>query len=327
MTIKNIVKIIKEANANFVLLLCHHNADPDALCSAYVLQGLVKRLTPTAIVEVGTSQGISKLAKRILNHTPITVNTKPNVESAEVIILVDTNTVQQLGDLADRVAKSTAPLIVVDHHAPHPETQQKATLLVTREDVSSTCELVYDFFRQTNTKLGLNEAEALFLGIAFDTRHFVLASCSTFKVVVKLCQAGVNPQEMLTLLSLPMDSSERTARIKACQRAELAKVDQWIIALSHVSAYQASAARALVDLGVHAAAVAGQKNEEVEVSLRCSRDFQKATGIHLGKDIAQPLGEYLRGMGGGHAMAAGANGKGDIEDGLKRCLQLFKDKL
>jgi nanoRNase/pAp phosphatase (c-di-AMP/oligoRNAs hydrolase) len=124
-----------------------------------------------------------------------------------------------------------------------------------------------------------------------------------------------------------MDSSERIARLKACRRAKLVEIGDWIIALSHVSAYQASAARALIDLGAHASAVAGQRNGTIEVSLRCTREFHKETGVHLGRDIATPLGEYLKGMGGGHATAAGANGKGDMGNGLKRCLGLFKEKL
>jgi nanoRNase/pAp phosphatase (c-di-AMP/oligoRNAs hydrolase) len=47
----------------------------------------------------------------------------------------------------------------------------------------------------------------------------------------------------------------------------------------------------------------------------------------LGRDIAKPLGELLQGMGGGHAAAAGVNGVGDIETGLKYCLRLFKERL
>ena len=124
-----------------------------------------------------------------------------------------------------------------------------------------------------------------------------------------------------------MDFSERVASMKACRRAKLLKIGNWIIALSYVSAYQASAARALVDLGAHMAAVAGQKNEKIEISLRCTREFSQQTGIHLGRDIAKPLGEYLKGMGGGHATAAGVNGTGDVETGLKRCLRLLKEKL
>jgi nanoRNase/pAp phosphatase (c-di-AMP/oligoRNAs hydrolase) len=75
------------------------------------------------------------------------------------------------------------------------------------------------------------------------------------------------------------------------------------------------------------AAVAGQKNDSIEISLRCTREFSLKTGIHLGRDIAKPLGEYLKGMGGGHAMAAGVNGTGTIESGLKRCLRLLKENL
>lgn len=327
MTIANIAKLLKERQATFVLLLCHQNADPDALCSAYAFQGLLKRIAPNVIVEIGTGQGISKLSKHVLEHTPITVNTKPNIESADIIILLDTNTIEQLGELAETVSRSTAPIVVVDHHAAHPETLQKATIAIIEDQVSSNSEVVYNFFRQTKTKPNLNEAEALFLGIAFDTRHFVLGNASTFKTIVELCKAGVNPQEKLSLLSLPMDMSERIARIKACRRAKLIKTKEWLIALTQVSAYEASAARALIDLGAHAAAVAGQKSDNVEISLRCTRDFTKKTGIHLGVDIAQPLGEYLQGMGGGHAAAAGANGIGKAEATLLHCKKLFKEKL
>jgi nanoRNase/pAp phosphatase (c-di-AMP/oligoRNAs hydrolase) len=73
------------------------------------------------------------------------------------------------------------------------------------------------------------------------------------------------------------------------------------------------------------AAVAGEKEGAVEISLRCTREFNQKTGIHLGRDIAKPLGEALQGMGGGHAMAAGVNGKGDAKTALKRCLRLIKE--
>jgi len=124
-----------------------------------------------------------------------------------------------------------------------------------------------------------------------------------------------------------MDFSERVARLKASRRTRLFRVGDWLIALSHVSAYQASAARALVELGAHVAAVAGEKNGSLEISLRSSLEFFKKTNVHLGKDVAKQLGEYLHGMGGGHATAAGVNGQGDVEIGLKRCLWLLKDRL
>jgi phosphoesterase RecJ-like protein len=322
-----IAQIVDEVNAKRIVLLCHHNADPDAICSAYAMASLIKKCKPQVSVEIGAAQGISRLSKHILKYLPINVEAQPNVEEADVIMLLDTNTIQQLNNLADKVKASKAPIIVIDHHVAHPETEKMAKLCITDENVSSTCEIVYNFYKQLNVKVEENEAKALFLGIAFDTRHFVLANSSTLKAIAELIDVGVNAQEALAILSLPMDFSERVARLKACKRAKLFKIGDWIIALSHVSAFQASAARAIIDLGAHVAVVAGQKNESLEISLRCTKEFHEKTGIHLGRDIAKPLGEYLKGMGGGHSTAAGVNGFGELEAGLKRCLKLLKEKI
>jgi nanoRNase/pAp phosphatase (c-di-AMP/oligoRNAs hydrolase) len=271
MPFAEITKVLDEANVNLAVLLCHHNADPDAICSAYGFASLLKHLRPSFEVEIGAAQGISRLSRHLLKYLPIQVKAQPNVEKADVIVLLDTNTIQQLGDLAEKVKNSKAPIIVIDHHAAHPETEQIARLCITNEEASSTCEIVYNFFKELNIKANENEAKALFLGIAFDTRHFILANSSTLKTVAELIDVGVNAQEALSMLSLPMDFSERVARLKTCRRAKFFKTAEWIVAISHVSAYQASAARALVDLGAHVAAVAGQKNDNIEISTRIPR--------------------------------------------------------
>jgi nanoRNase/pAp phosphatase (c-di-AMP/oligoRNAs hydrolase) len=105
------------------------------------------------------------------------------------------------------------------------------------------------------------------------------------------------------------------------------KINDWIAAFSHVSAYQASAARALIMLGAHVAVVAGQRGDTIQISLRADHDFYEESKVHLGRDIAKPLGDYLQGMGGGHSTSAGANGKGDVEASLKRCVRLLREKL
>lgn len=327
MSFTEITKLLETIDAKSVVLLCHHNADPDAICSAYALASLLRQSRPTTEVEIGAAQGISRLSKHLLRHLQIEVKLQPNIEKANAVILLDTNTIQQLDNLAEKVKNAKVPIIVIDHHAAHPETQQLAKICITNEESSSTCEIIYDFYKQTSIKLGEKEAKTLFLGIAFDTRHFVLANSNTLKNIAGLIDAGVNAQQTLSMLALPMDFSERVARLKASRRTKLFKIDKWIIALSHVSAYQASAARALIELGAHVAAVAGEKNQTLEISLRSSLEFYNQTGVHLGKDIAKPLGEYLHGMGGGHATAAGVNGAGDLEIGLKRCFLLVKERL
>lgn len=327
MQIREITALIDKRDAKHVLLLCHHNADPDAVCSAFAFSQLLKRLRPKLKIEIAAAQGPSRLSKFMLKSLPMTLTVHPNIEEADVIVLLDTNTVQQLDEWGEQVKASKASIVVIDHHASHPETERLATLNVADERASSTCEIIYRLFKEAEVELTPIEAKALFIGIAFDTRHFILANSDTLKTLAYLTEAGVKAEEALSLLSLPMDPSERIARLKAGRRVKLLRINNWLVAFSHVSAYQASAARALVALGAHVAIVAGQQDERIQVSMRASREFHEKAGVHLGRDIAKPLGEYLNGMGGGHAVSAGANGIGDLEATLKRCLRLLKGRL
>jgi nanoRNase/pAp phosphatase (c-di-AMP/oligoRNAs hydrolase) len=323
---QEIIALISKLNAKLAVLLCHHNADPDAIGAAFALKGLLKHLKPNLETEIAAASGISRLSKYISNSLPIEIVDKPRIETADLIILIDTNTIQQLDEWKERIKFGT-PLIVIDHHANHPETKRMATLSITDETASSTCEIVYRLFKEAEFEPNLDEAKALFLGIAFDTRHFIIATSGTLKVVADLVESGVNAQKTLPILSLPMENSERIARLKAANRMNYTSINNWLIAFSHVSAYQASTCRALVTLGAHVAVVAGQKQNKIQVSIRASPEFLKQTGFHLGSDLAKPLGDFLGGMGGGHSIAAGANGVGDIDECLKFCKTLLEKQL
>jgi bifunctional oligoribonuclease and PAP phosphatase NrnA len=327
MSFKEILSVLEEQKASFVSLLCHRSADADAICSAYALQGLLKRFLPDVVVEIGCPQGINKPSKTLLDNMPIMVNLKPNIESAEVIILLDMNTIEQLDEVADVIRKSKAPKIIIDHHAPSAETSKVCNVCMIDDKAAANCELIYRLYSQAGVTPNLNEATALFVGISFDTRHFALANSPTFEIVAKLVSVGIDAQPTLAKYALPIDPSERVAKLKACKRAKVVKIEGWIIALSHVSAFQAPAAKALVDIGAHMSAVAGKKNGKVELSLRSIRQFNERAGVHLGIDIATPLGEFLNGVGGGHAMAAGVSGNGEIKDALDQCLLLLKQKI
>jgi len=324
---QKLINILDQTDAAFVLLLCHRSADADAICSAYGLQCLLKRFKPDIVTEIGCPQGVNKPSKVLLENMPIIVNLKPNIESADVIVLMDLNTIDQLDEVAEIIKKSRAPRIIIDHHYPNLDTTKICKLCVIDEKAAANCEIVYRLYVQAKVKPNINEAKALFIGIAFDTRHFALASSATLQIIGKLVALGIDAQQTLATFALPIDNSERLAKLKACKRAKIIRINQWIIALSHVSAYQASGAKALIDLGAHMSAVAGLKNEKIEISLRSSRQFTEETGVNLGKDIAAPLGEWLQGVGGGHAMAAGVSGTGEINPTLKQCLALLKKKI
>jgi len=326
MQIQKITEQIDKLDAKLAVLLCHHNADPDAVGSAFAFNGLLKRLKPNLETEIAAASGPSKLSKSMISVLPITLTDEPRLEEADIVVLLDTNTIQQLDEWSTRIDPKK-PLIVIDHHASHPETEQMATISIADENASSTCEVVYRLFKQAEVVPSPDEAKALFLGLAFDTRHFIIATSETLKVVADLIDAGVNPQETLPVLSLPMEHSERIARLKAGSRMKLLKTKGWLITLSHVGAYQASAARGLLALGAHVAVVAGKNGDEIQVSFRACREFNEETKIHMGRDLATPLGEFMGGMGGGHSLSAGANGSGDLDSCLKFCEKLFKKLL
>ncbi len=325
MQIQKITSLLDELDAKLVVLLCHHNADPDAIGAAFAFQNLLKQLRPNIKTEIGAAAGPSKLSKAVIENITVELTKNPQIEKADLVVLLDTNTLQQLNEWASRI-NPNQPILLIDHHAPHPETQSISTLSVTDETASSTCEIVYRLFKQAKINPSLESAKGLFLGIAFDSRHFILASSETLKTVAEITQT-VNPQETLPILSLPMDYSERVARLKTAGRLKTVKINKWLIVFSHVSNFQASAARGLVALGAHVAVVAGQKQDGIQASFRASYDFHTKTGIHMGTDLAAPLGKFLGGMGGGHSVSAGANGSGNVKDCLKFCEKLLKQKL
>ncbi|MDH5712459.1 MAG: bifunctional oligoribonuclease/PAP phosphatase NrnA, partial [Candidatus Bathyarchaeota archaeon] len=71
MQIGKITSLIDKLDAKLVVLLCHHNADPDALCAAFAFSQLLRRLRPKLSVEIAAAQGISRLSKLLLKSLPI----------------------------------------------------------------------------------------------------------------------------------------------------------------------------------------------------------------------------------------------------------------
>jgi len=308
-----------------ILILCHQNADPDALGSAYALSQLISRKSPSKKVEVAAPEGVSRVGRQVLQHLPLSVISSPTLDNADILVLVDTNTLIQLGEFGALVRNSSKPLVLIDHHAPNQETVKLALLCIADEEASSTCEIVYGLFKEADVEPDRSVALALFLGIAYDSRHFIIAKSRTFWIAARLLDAGLVVEEALPLLTLPLETSERVARLKAAQRLQWIRLKGWIVAVSKVGSYQSSAARALLVLGADVAVVGGERKGKLKISLRATKRFFDGTGVHLGRDIALPLGRLVGGMGGGHSTAAGVNGEGSLDEALKACMHLLRE--
>ncbi|MEM2942519.1 MAG: DHH family phosphoesterase [Candidatus Bathyarchaeia archaeon] len=306
-------------------ILTHRNGDPDAICSAFALRKLLKRWNPRLSVVIGTPEGVNRISERVISKFRFTIESEPRLEDADIIFTVDMNNLEQLGPVASTVKILGKPVVVIDHHHPHPSMRGFAPLSFCDEKSPSTCEMIYELYRRFRLRPGVQESKVLLIGILYETRYLRLGTSKTFLTVADLIKLGARVEGLTSVLEVPIDISERLARLKSAQRSKIHRVGGWVVVMSSVGSHQASAARAIVMLGADLAVVGNQDREQLKLSLRSTREFYEQSGIHLGRDIAKPLGEYLNGTGGGHSLAAGVNGSGQLDLALKRCHEMLKE--
>jgi len=322
--LKRLKILLKKIKPRYAVIFCHHNSDPDAVFSANLLAKLLKKLKPGIRCEIVAVEGPSSLSKLLMVKVPVRLMEAPKLERADLLVLADTSTVEQLGEWGPKVKASSKPLILVDHHMVHPETRRFASLLLVDSEARSACEVAYRLCKEAGVKISRRDALSLMFGIIHETRGLRYASAESFKILAELAGLGVKPEEAFKAMAEPLSRSERIARIKAAGRTETHELGEWLAAVSHVGSYQASAARALLALGFDLAIVGGEDKDEVRVSLRGTPYFCEKTGIHLGRDVAVKVGSLFQGMGGGHASSAGINCKGKLEEVLAECLRTIK---
>src|SRR2546430_17423338 len=200
---------------NVIAILCHQNADPDATCSAFALQTLLKTLSAAISTKIVCPEGVSSSTKQLLENLGIATPDGILPPGMDAAILIDTNTPDQLGKIGEKILHGEIPIIVIDHHHPHPDTTKIASLMIVDESAAAAAEVVYQLFRASKTEPGMVEARALLAAIFVETKHFLLARESTFNVAAGLVKAGADPRRLSEILSTPMSRSERVARLKA----------------------------------------------------------------------------------------------------------------
>ena len=305
-----------------VLLFCHHNADPDAVCSAYSLKGLIESLGGSTSAEIVLTGGASRISRRIMKVLGIEAVEQADLREAAALVVLDTANLSQLDDLGEEMASVRTPKIFIDHHAPTDEVRKIATIFVVDEESTSTCGMVYRLFRDWGIKPTRDVAKALLIGMAYDSKHLTIGNPEMFRTVSELLEMNGPLQDVMALLTASPERPERIARLKAAQRTQIREQSGWMVAASHVSSYQASAARGLISLGADVAIVAGSVGGLIKASLRSTERFTKETGIHLGRDLAMQLGREFGGAGSGHSSAAGVNAKGRVSPFLRRAVDL-----
>ncbi len=330
-----VIRILASPNQK-KLVLVHHNADPDSIGCAAAL----KIVFPN--IDIGITGDISRVSERLLETLKVTVVYEPDLKNYNQVILVDTASASQLGPYADRLE---AP-IVLDHHAPSP-TWEKAKYYYCDETKSSCAEIIYevvrighhlgfiDFSFDSGGTLNIEDLErvglALLVGIASDTSLFRYATPFTFMTFSNLLrQTGHQMDEIFEILGDEQteDPPRKVAHLKAAQRIKFTRVgeDGCLVATSMVSSFEASAAKALINLGGDVVLVAAQRGDEVRLSARARRAVIEKYDLHMGRLMHEVATTFKCG-GGGHDGAAGLNGVGSAQVILDEAVRLITERV
>jgi nanoRNase/pAp phosphatase (c-di-AMP/oligoRNAs hydrolase) len=292
-----------------ILYLCHRNADPDAISSAFALSEAIGGT-------VGLVDGCNRVASVLIERLGIEVVDKPNPENYGFVVVVDTSTKAQLNDI------ELISYCVIDHHTTTALTENADFYL--HRNTTSTVEIVYDILKAMGAPINRHVGIGMLTGIVTDTGHFKHASEDTFSTVAKIIKAsGVEYGEVLDLMAAtPQDISMRIAILKAASRVELDRVHDMLIASSHVSSFGGSASSMLINIGADIAFVGTAKGESVRISSRAKREAVNA-GVNLGQLMEDISNEY-NGTGGGHSGAAGIDVIADMKEILNKCKERTK---
>ena len=283
-------------------VICHRHADPDAYMSAFAISRLIAKVAPSARVDVILPDGMSLLTRRLAESFKQESLLEGEGEGGDYDLLVgvDIGHTELLKDWFVKLKQSPAVKVLIDHH-PIQEGSPYDHMVVDTT-ASSASEIVARIFRDLGVEMEAQSAQALLLGIMFDSQHLLIAKESTVREVVRLLDRGARLDDARLLLRSPPDYGEVIAKLKAAKRLKLYKVAGWVVVTTTVGSFQSNVARSLVSMGADVAIVTGETGGETRGSLRANQRFWEATKLHLGTEVAASVAEA--GSGGGHPTAA-----------------------
>jgi len=126
---------------------------------------------------------------------------KKLIENADLIVMLDFNQPDRLGEAEKLVTASKAQKVIIDHHLdPH----DFAHLLISESSKCSTSELVHGLVTEMNGGDFRNTSysEALYVGIVTDTSNFEHGTYTgdTLRMVADMIDTGINKDKILDLI-------------------------------------------------------------------------------------------------------------------------------
>jgi len=323
---QNFLKYLKGKN---LLITSHDLVDLDGFISGLALKFFFKNFNPNQNIYLIFSE-LSKHTKNYLKNFSqkfpdfnFSFQINKEFSNVDVIIIVDSNNLDQI-KLLNKLDLDI-PYIFIDHHfnlqKNYPGNVSSFNLI--SDNYSSTSEIVLELFDDYNINIPLPYKYLLVSAILTDSGFLKYGNTGTIKNLNNILQDQLEIQDVLPLLETKIDISEKIARIKALQRVKLIRINNWLIGLSHLSSFSASAASILTKVGFDIGIVVSKDKSDYRITTRAKKQVCLKTGLHLGKIISK----INNVNGGGHDGAATLNGKNDLEESLNQLIDKIKETL
>ncbi|MEM3495388.1 MAG: DHH family phosphoesterase [Nitrososphaerota archaeon] len=317
---------LNQLSRHKVFILTHSGGDPDSICSAYFLRKLLKEIYNVGNVWIGVPGSPTAHVKALIEYFEIGL--AQNVEGVDAYIVVDAGSPEQLDEYFEVISRGDKYVIVIDHHSDTVNRYSPNVKVYSSERYQSVTEVIYDLAEYLGYQLELRDAEAILIGLYYDTVRFSIADLDTSSKICRLISKGIILNSILAKLEQTVDTSERIARLKGASRMKIYRFRDWLVVITNVGKFQSSVARSLINLGAHLAIAIGEVDKSrVAASMRASQDFIEQTKINLSIDLAGRIGVKFGGYGGGHASAAHLECNASIEELAEYLVDELKNRL
>jgi len=294
------------------LVLCHDQADSDAVGAAYALSRYIGG-------DVGVPQAVATHAHRLVAELNLDVLVNPDTTRYDHVVVVDAASPVQL--------KSTLPerFWFVDHH---PENDLRELAEGGLYDpVSSTCQLIFRLLKELQVPLTREMGMALAAGIMTDTINFHKGDAEAFMAFGEILNSCGLTYEEIQRLYIVDERRDRGSICQAALDAEKYTFEGYHVLVSVIDAnIPTFAARALFDLGADVSVVGFTKGEEVEIRMYIRHELAETRKIGAA-DVFRSIKMMENGTIWGYSLFAGYRAKGDVRALLDSIVERYSDLL
>jgi len=193
---KNLIKKTKT-----IVITTHWSPDGDAMGSSLALYNYLIKLGKSVKVVVPNAypEFLNFLPgnKQVIIHQKNEAKVEKLINAADLIFTLDFNSFKRIEKLGEIIAKTSAPIVLIDHHQ---QPDNYATYYFHDVNACSTCELIYELIAGMGDKKLIDKkiAACLYTGLMTDTGSFRYPSVTakTHLVISELLKTGMIPTDI-----------------------------------------------------------------------------------------------------------------------------------